>query len=119
MLLRLGYDLSARRIAKFKAVRAGPFWWTGGGVAMSEVFDGHRAHLRMGSRAGKVLAAGAAGVLISAVMASTASAASTLGGAAAQSGRYFGTAISSGKLGDSAYTTIAAPTQWIHDWWVR
>jgi endo-1,4-beta-xylanase len=34
-------------------------------------------------------------------------AASTLGAAAAQSGRYFGTAISAGKLGDSAYTTIA------------
>ena len=32
---------------------------------------------------------------------------STLGAAAAQSGRYFGTAIASGKLGDSAYTTIA------------
>ncbi|TMR39201.1 1,4-beta-xylanase [Nonomuraea zeae] len=31
----------------------------------------------------------------------------TLGAAAAQSGRYFGTAINSGKLGDSAYTTIA------------
>ncbi|CAL9350001.1 endo-1,4-beta-xylanase [Streptomyces sp. enrichment culture] len=33
---------------------------------------------------------------------------STLGRAAAQSGRYFGTAIASGKLGDPAYTTIAA-----------
>ncbi|MFF0693113.1 endo-1,4-beta-xylanase [Streptomyces tendae] len=33
---------------------------------------------------------------------------STLGAAAAQSGRYFGTAIASGKLGDSAYTSIAA-----------
>ncbi|TMR37515.1 1,4-beta-xylanase [Nonomuraea zeae] len=32
---------------------------------------------------------------------------STLGAAAAQSGRYFGTAIAAGKLGDSAYTTIA------------
>ncbi|MBM7169332.1 endo-1,4-beta-xylanase [Streptomyces sp. G44] len=32
---------------------------------------------------------------------------STLGAAAAQSGRYFGTAIASGKLGDSSYTTIA------------
>ncbi|GAA3398775.1 endo-1,4-beta-xylanase [Streptomyces roseoviridis] len=32
---------------------------------------------------------------------------STLGRAAAQSGRYFGTAIASGRLGDSAYTTIA------------
>ena len=37
-----------------------------------------------------------------------AAAASTLGAAAAQSGRYFGTAIAAGKLGDSAYTTIAA-----------
>ncbi|GES04902.1 beta-xylanase [Acrocarpospora corrugata] len=34
-------------------------------------------------------------------------AASTLGAAAQQSGRYFGTAIASGKLGDSAYTSIA------------
>ncbi|MGW6395266.1 endo-1,4-beta-xylanase [Streptomyces sp. NPDC055103] len=33
---------------------------------------------------------------------------STLGAAAAQSGRYFGTAIASGRLGDSTYTTIAA-----------
>ncbi|KPH97078.1 Endo-1,4-beta-xylanase, Glucan endo-1,3-beta-D-glucosidase [Actinobacteria bacterium OV450] len=31
----------------------------------------------------------------------------TLGGAATQSGRYFGSAIASGRLGDSAYTTIA------------
>ncbi|MEU9996491.1 endo-1,4-beta-xylanase [Streptomyces sp. NPDC050848] len=33
---------------------------------------------------------------------------STLGSAAAQSGRYFGTAIASGRLNDSAYTTIAS-----------
>ncbi|MFI8933819.1 endo-1,4-beta-xylanase [Streptomyces sp. NPDC053474] len=33
---------------------------------------------------------------------------STLGAAAAQSGRYFGTAIASGRLGDSAYTSIAS-----------
>jgi len=39
--------------------------------------------------------------------ASSEAAGSTLGAAAAQSGRYFGTAISSGKLNDSAYTTIA------------
>ncbi|MFE1348042.1 endo-1,4-beta-xylanase [Streptomyces sp. NPDC058757] len=32
---------------------------------------------------------------------------STLGSAAAQSGRYFGTAIASGRLGDATYTTIA------------
>ncbi|MFF4620863.1 endo-1,4-beta-xylanase [Nonomuraea jabiensis] len=34
-------------------------------------------------------------------------AASTLGAAAAQSGRYFGAAIAAGRLGDSQYTTIA------------
>ena len=39
--------------------------------------------------------------------ASSQAAGATLGAAAAQSGRYFGTAISSGKLNDSAYTTIA------------
>lgn len=33
---------------------------------------------------------------------------STLGEAAAAKGRYFGTAINAGKLGDSTYTTIAA-----------
>ncbi|MEU6929078.1 endo-1,4-beta-xylanase [Streptomyces sp. NPDC046374] len=33
---------------------------------------------------------------------------STLGSAAAQSGRYFGTALASGRLNDSAYTTIAS-----------
>jgi endo-1,4-beta-xylanase len=36
-----------------------------------------------------------------------AQAADTLGAAAAQSGRYFGTAIAGGRLNDSAYTTIA------------
>ncbi|RCG30119.1 1,4-beta-xylanase, partial [Sphaerisporangium album] len=59
----------------------------------------------------RVLIAGALGVLgtITALTIPTPSdaAASTLGAAAAQSGRYFGTAISAGKLGDSAYTTIA------------
>ncbi|WP_146931836.1 endo-1,4-beta-xylanase, partial [Cellulomonas xylanilytica] len=34
-------------------------------------------------------------------------AASTLGAAAAQSGRYFGTAIAAGRLNDSTYSTIA------------
>jgi len=42
------------------------------------------------------------------MMPSANAAASTLGAAAAQSGRYFGTAIAAGRLGDSAYTTIAA-----------
>ncbi|WP_182905652.1 endo-1,4-beta-xylanase [Microbispora sp. H13382] len=63
-------------------------------------------------RRGRVLLAGALGVL-GAITALTVSvpadaAESTLGAAAAQSGRYFGTAISAGKLGDSQYTTIAA-----------
>ena len=38
--------------------------------------------------------------------AGTAEAASTLGAAAAQSGRYFGAAVAGGKLGDAQYTTI-------------
>src|SRR3954454_20143137 len=38
----------------------------------------------------------------------SAEAADALGAAAAQSGRYFGTAIAAGRLNDSAYTTIAA-----------
>jgi endo-1,4-beta-xylanase len=46
--------------------------------------------------------------LIQSLFLTSASAATTLGAAAAQSGRYYGTAISNGKLGDSAYTTIAA-----------
>src|SRR4051812_21403153 len=37
-----------------------------------------------------------------------AEAATTLGAAAAQSGRYFGTAIAAGRLNDSAYTSLAA-----------
>jgi endo-1,4-beta-xylanase len=41
------------------------------------------------------------------VMPAANAAAGTLGAAAAQSGRYFGTAIAAGRLGDSAYTTIA------------
>ncbi|WP_372482498.1 endo-1,4-beta-xylanase [Streptomyces bambusae] len=48
---------------------------------------------------------GAAAVLVP--PATSQAAESTLGRAAAQSGRYFGTAIASGRLGDPAYTTIA------------
>lgn len=47
-------------------------------------------------------------VMIQSVLYMPAAAATTLGAAAAQSGRYYGTAISNGKLGDSAYTTLAA-----------
>ena len=46
-------------------------------------------------------------VLLSSVNLTASAAATTLGAAAAQSGRYFGAAISAGKLGDSTYTTIA------------
>jgi len=59
----------------------------------------------------RVVLAAATGLLAaagSAVLIPTANAAaSTLGAAAAQSGRYFGTAIAAGRLGDSTYTTIA------------
>jgi endo-1,4-beta-xylanase len=56
--------------------------------------------------AGMATVAAAAAVLVTAPGADAAAA--TLGAAAAQSGRYFGTAIAGGRLGDSAYTTIAA-----------
>ncbi len=47
--------------------------------------------------------------MVASLISSKASAAATtLGAAAALSGRYFGTAISNGKLSNSAYTTIAA-----------
>ncbi|MGC2997484.1 endo-1,4-beta-xylanase [Streptomyces sp. G35A] len=54
------------------------------------------------------LTVGVLGLVAALVAPPTAHAAeSTLGAAAAQSGRYFGTAIASGRLGDSTYTTIA------------
>ncbi|MFD3579798.1 endo-1,4-beta-xylanase [Streptomyces sp. NPDC058644] len=58
------------------------------------------------------LAVGVLGAVAAPVASPTAHAAesaaeSTLGAAAAQSGRYFGTAIASGRLGDATYTTIA------------
>ena len=65
---------------------------------------------RPGSRFRGVVVLATAGVLAAAsttFLATSAEAATTLGASAAQSGRYFGTAISAGKLGDSAYTTIA------------
>lgn len=55
------------------------------------------------------LVVGVLGAVTALVAPPTAHAAeSTLGAAAAQSSRYFGTAIASGRLGDSAYTTIAS-----------
>ncbi|MFB9237739.1 non-reducing end alpha-L-arabinofuranosidase family hydrolase, partial [Plantactinospora siamensis] len=62
-----------------------------------------RYRLVMAAAASALAVAGAA-----LVVPGTAQAASTLGAAAAQSGRYFGTAIAAGRLGDSNYTTIAA-----------
>ncbi|MFI2384988.1 endo-1,4-beta-xylanase, partial [Micromonospora sediminicola] len=44
---------------------------------------------------------------VAVVMPSANAAASTLGAAAAQSGRYFGTAIAANRLNDSTYSTIA------------
>ncbi len=54
---------------------------------------------------GTVAAVAAIGVVM--VVPNANAAAATLGSAAAQSGRYFGTAIAAGRLGDSTYTTIA------------
>ncbi|MCI4062077.1 endo-1,4-beta-xylanase [Micromonospora sp. R77] len=60
----------------------------------------------------RLVLAGAASALVVAgaalVVPTLAQAATTLGAAAAQSGRYFGTAIAAGRLGDSTYSTIAA-----------
>jgi endo-1,4-beta-xylanase len=55
-----------------------------------------------------LLTAAAAGIVLAASVAviGTADAATTLGASAAQSGRYFGTAVAAGKLGDSTYTGI-------------
>jgi endo-1,4-beta-xylanase len=70
---------------------------------MKQTTRGRRRRLVLASAATVLAVAGAV------VVATTARAsASTLGAAAAQSGRYFGTAIAAGRLGDSAYTTIAA-----------
>ncbi|MFE9181699.1 non-reducing end alpha-L-arabinofuranosidase family hydrolase [Micromonospora haikouensis] len=55
--------------------------------------------------AGAVSAVTVAAVVV--MMPSANAAASTLGAAAAQSGRYFGTAIAGGRLNDSTYSTIA------------
>jgi endo-1,4-beta-xylanase len=62
------------------------------------------------SRVRGVVLLATAGLLAAAstpFLGTAAQAATTLGASAAQSGRYFGTAISAGKLGDSTYTTIA------------
>jgi endo-1,4-beta-xylanase len=48
----------------------------------------------------------AASLGVTLVLSTTAGAATTLGASAAQTGRYFGTAVSAGKLGDSTYAGI-------------
>ncbi len=80
--------------------------------------DRHDRHDRRGRRRasalGFIAAAGVmavAGTATAAPTAASASAsasaqASTLGAQAAQSGRYFGTAVAGGRLGDSTYSTI-------------
>ncbi|MGB2567099.1 endo-1,4-beta-xylanase [Micromonospora citrea] len=50
--------------------------------------------------------AGVAAVGTTVALAPNASAATTLGASAAQTGRYFGTAVAANKLSDSAYTTL-------------
>ncbi|MFG1942467.1 endo-1,4-beta-xylanase [Nonomuraea sp. NPDC048826] len=64
---------------------------------------------RFGAVRGLVAAVGALGIVGAAlaVSAPANAAESTLAAAAQQSGRYFGTAIAAGKLGDGQYTTIA------------
>ncbi|WIM98737.1 non-reducing end alpha-L-arabinofuranosidase family hydrolase [Actinoplanes oblitus] len=79
---------------------------------MTESPSVHRGEIRrMRSIKCKALAVAAVGVVAVATAVTVApaanAAASTLGAAAAQSGRYFGTAIAAGRLGDSTYTTIA------------
>ncbi|GIH95628.1 beta-xylanase [Planobispora siamensis] len=67
------------------------------------------ARKRLGALRGLVSTVSVAGVIGAALMVSAPAdaAASTLAAAAQQSGRYFGTAIAAGKLGDQTYTTIA------------
>ncbi|WBB73450.1 endo-1,4-beta-xylanase [Micromonospora sp. WMMD1128] len=62
-----------------------------------------RYRVAVAAAAGSLALAGA-GLLVP----GPAQAASTLGAAAAQSGRYFGTAIAASRLNDSTYSTIAA-----------
>ncbi|WP_433200613.1 endo-1,4-beta-xylanase [Dactylosporangium sp. CS-047395] len=65
------------------------------------------ARPRIRALIGGALAAGVAVVGAMAMIPDANAAASTLGAAAAQSGRYFGTAIAASRLSNSTYTTIA------------
>jgi endo-1,4-beta-xylanase len=66
----------------------------------------HRTPRRALTRSALVLAAAAAVVAGATVLTTSANAATTLGASAAQTGRYFGTAVSAGKLSDSTYVGI-------------
>ncbi|MFC4852374.1 endo-1,4-beta-xylanase [Actinophytocola glycyrrhizae] len=66
-----------------------------------------RKSLRSTARKALVLAAaGITGVAGVVVLAGTASAATTLGASAAESGRYFGTAVAANRLGESDYVSV-------------
>src|SRR5690348_17772869 len=69
------------------------------GSVMNRLVRHGRYRLLMAAASGVLAVAGAALVLPGLAQAAT-----TLGAAAAQSGRYFGTAIAAGRLNDSAYT---------------
>ena len=69
--------------------------------------DGTRRRTPLPARALLAGVVGIAAVATAALLTPANAAASTLGAAAAQSNRYFGTAIAAGRLGDSTYTTIA------------
>jgi endo-1,4-beta-xylanase len=70
---------------------------------MNRLLKHGRYRLVMAAATSTLAVAGAALVLPGLAQAAT-----TLGAAAAQSGRYFGTAIAAGRLNDSAYTNLAA-----------
>ncbi|MFC6084275.1 endo-1,4-beta-xylanase [Sphaerisporangium aureirubrum] len=69
-----------------------------------------------------VVAAGVVAVALAVVPSSPAAADSTLGGAAARSGRYFGAAVQARYLGEAAYTTVldrefTSVTPELEMWW--
>jgi endo-1,4-beta-xylanase len=75
---------------------------------MSAVLENPDGRRGAGMTGGTKLVLGALGLigLLAPVALSAANAATTLGDSAALSGRYFGTAVSAGKLSDSTYTGI-------------
>ncbi|MFG1807861.1 endo-1,4-beta-xylanase, partial [Streptomyces sp. NPDC049040] len=67
----------------------------------------HRSvHRKAVAAATGVAVSASLAVVALATSAPHAAAAGSLGSAAAQSGRYFGTAVAAGKLGNSTYSTI-------------